>query len=575
MRPFALVFLLIPFIFDCTSKPSTAPTETQIVCNPMNLSYRFCLDEPSRREAADPTIVWFKDRYYLFASKSGGYWHSNDLANWIFIETSQIPTEEYAPTAVAIVDTLYFLASSNAKSTVYKSGDPLSGQWQVAVEQLSQPVWDPAFLLDDDQRLYLYWGCSNVNPLYGVEIDYRNNFAFKGEPLSLLKANPEAHGWEVPGDYNTLTGQAPWIEGAWVNKINGKYYFQYAGPGTEYKSYSDGVYVAENPLGPYTLQKHNPFSSKPEGFAAGAGHGSTFSDPYGNWWHIGTMTISVKHMFERRLGLFPVFLDDNGTFYCSTWFGDYPFTIPKKKINSPEELFPGWMLLSYNKTVEVSSEIDSLPARNMTDENIRTYWAAASGNAGENALLDLGENFDVSAVQINFAEHNTKLFGRKEGLKHRYTLECSSDKTNWKTLCDQSEAESDLTHNFISLEEKAVCRYLRITNIEVPGGHFALSGFRVFGLGHGTPPDKVEHLNAIRNSNDRRSITLSWNKSAGAKGYNIRYGVEKDQLYQNYQVYGDTSLTINSLNAESNYWFSIEAFNVNGISTAEEIKSVE
>jgi xylan 1,4-beta-xylosidase len=575
MRPFALAFLLIPFIFGCTSKPTTAPTETQIVCNPMNLSYRFCLDEPSRREAADPTIVWFKDRYYLFASKSGGYWHSNNLSNWIFIETSQIPTEEYAPTAVAIGDTLYFLASSNAKSTVYKSNDPLSGQWQVAVEQLSQPVWDPAFLLDDDQRLYLYWGCSNVNPLYGVEIDYRNNFSFKGEPLSLLKGNPEAHGWEVPGDYNTLTGQAPWIEGAWVNKINGKYYFQYSGPGTEYKSYSDGVYVAENPLGPYTLQKHNPFAYKPEGFAAGAGHGSSFTDQYGNWWHIGTMTISVKHMFERRLGLFPVFLDDNGTFYCSTWFGDYPFTIPKKKINSPEELFPGWMLLSYNKTVEVSSEIDTLPASNMTDENIRTYWAAASGNAGEYALLDLGDNHDVLAVQINFAEHNTRLFGRKEGLKHRYTIECSSDKTNWKSLCDQSEAESDLTHNFISLKEKAVCRYLRITNIEVPGGHFALSGFRVFGLGHGTPPDKVEHLNAIRNSDNRRSITLSWNKPAGAKGYNIRYGVEKDQLYLNYQVYADTSLTLNSLNTESNYWFSIEAFNENGISTGEEIISVE
>ena len=34
-------------------------TQTTI-CNPMNLSYRFCLDAPSRREAADPTMVTFK-----------------------------------------------------------------------------------------------------------------------------------------------------------------------------------------------------------------------------------------------------------------------------------------------------------------------------------------------------------------------------------------------------------------------------------------------------------------------------------------------------------------------------------
>jgi xylan 1,4-beta-xylosidase len=26
------------------------------ICNPLNLSYRFCLDKPSRREAADPTM---------------------------------------------------------------------------------------------------------------------------------------------------------------------------------------------------------------------------------------------------------------------------------------------------------------------------------------------------------------------------------------------------------------------------------------------------------------------------------------------------------------------------------------
>ena len=37
------------------------------------------LDTPSRREAADPTMVVYKGEYYLFASKSGGYFHSTDL----------------------------------------------------------------------------------------------------------------------------------------------------------------------------------------------------------------------------------------------------------------------------------------------------------------------------------------------------------------------------------------------------------------------------------------------------------------------------------------------------------------
>ena len=38
-----------------------------------------------------------------------------------------------------------------------------------------------------------------------------------------------------------------------MTKHNGKYYLQYAGPGTEFKSYSDGVYVSDKPLGPFTI----------------------------------------------------------------------------------------------------------------------------------------------------------------------------------------------------------------------------------------------------------------------------------------------------------------------------------
>ncbi|MDZ7722611.1 MAG: family 43 glycosylhydrolase [candidate division KSB1 bacterium] len=161
-------------------------------------------------------------------------------------------------------------------------------------------------------------------------MDYKNNFSFIGEPAELVHANPNQYGWEVPGDTNRLTGQAPWIEGAWMNKHNGIYYLQYSGPGTEYKSYCDAVYTSENPLGLFQPQAHNPFAYKPEGFAAGAGHASTFHDEYGNLWHMGTITISQKHMFERRLGLYPAFFDAEGTLYSITKYADYPLILPKQ-----------------------------------------------------------------------------------------------------------------------------------------------------------------------------------------------------------------------------------------------------
>jgi beta-xylosidase len=541
----------------------------------MNLSYRFGMEAPSRREAADPSVVWFKDRYFLFVSKSGGYWHSKDLKKWDFTETSEIPTEEYAPTAVAIGDTLFFLASSNELSTIYKSADPLSGRWEVAVPQLDQPVWDPAFFMDDDHRLFLYWGCSDQRPLYGVELDYSQNFAFKGQPAELLWANTTENGWEVPGDYNALINQKPWIEGPWVIKVNGKYYLQYAGPGTEFKSYADGIYVADKPLGPFQLQKHNPYVTHPEGFAAGAGHGCTFQDPYGNWWHIGTVTISQKHIFERRLALHPAFIDAEGTLYSTTKFADYPFQIPDKKINSFDEIFPGWMLLSYNKDVVVSSFVDTLPASKMTDEDIRTYWAAESGREGEFAQIDLGEVQDVYAVQINFAEHNTSLMGLQKDRFHRFVLDYSNDGKTWKQLVDRSFSSTDLTHDYFQLKEKIECRYLKLTNKEVPDGQLAISGFRVFGLGKGSPPNAVGTVTINRNPADRRSISLTWKSIPKANGYVITYGNDPNKLYHSYKVYQDSSLIINSLNSNLLYYFRLEAFNENGISKPSNMLFVE
>lgn len=566
------IFTLIALTDMVTAKNNT---EFKTVCNPVNLNYRFCLDEPSRREAADPTIINYKNRLFLFASKSGGYWYSDDMITWNYVIPQGLPLEDYAPTVVAIDDVFYFIASSNEKSTVYKSTDPIEGKWTVAVEALERPVWDPALFLDKDKRLYLYWGCSDKNPLYGVEVDYKNNFSFIGKPEELMKSNTSEHGWEVPGDFNKKTRNSPWIEGAWMNEHNGKYYLQYAGPGTEYKSYSDGVYVSDKPLGPFKLQNHNPFSYKPDGFTSGAGHGSTFSDKYGNFWHVGTVTISNKHMFERRLSICPAFFDKKGNLFSTTKFGDYPYIVPEKKIKSFEDIFPGWMILSYGKKTMVSSTSDTFPSANITDEDIRTYWAAKTGGPDEFAIIDLGENYDVYSVQINFAEHNTNIYGRKGNIFHKYIIESSNDGNSWNILIDKSGKQNDNTHEYIQLPEKKSCRYLKIKNIQVPDGNFAISGFRVFGKGHGNIPGNINSFNAERDATDRRIVKLNWSKSPDAKGYNITYGTDKNMLYHNYIVYEDTALNINSLNTNLKYYFSIEAFNENGIKVSKKTVVVE
>ena len=563
------VILSLTSLLGQTRTLNTSCANQTTICNPLNISYRFCLDKPSRREAADPVIVLFKGEYYLFASKSGGYWTSIDLINWDFITSAVLPFEDYAPAVVVMKDTLYFMASGKSPVSIYKTANPKSGKWQLANAAFPIGMTDPDLFLDENGRLYFYYGCSNLSPIYGVELDTKTLNPI-GTPLECFNSNSKINGWERGGNYNT-SEERPWIEGAWMTKHLEKYYLQYASPGTEFKSYNDGVYISDNPLGPFKLAEHNPCSYKPEGFIAGAGHSSTFQDKYGNYWHISTMTISQKHMFERRLGLFPMFFDKDGWLYSYTGFGDFPFKIPSKKISTPDELFPQWMLLSYKKPVEVSSELSGYTKNYALDEEIRTFWSAQTGNKGEWISIDLQKESTINAIQINYAENQTNLLGRTPQMYYQYLLEYSDDNKKWKCLTDKRENKSDIPHEYIELAAPVKARFVRLTNYHVPDGTFAIAGLRIFGNGQGRKPELVKNLSANRNLKVRREVTLKWKNNARFVGYNVRYGIKPDKLYQNYQVFAVDSLTIRSLNALQKYYITVDVFNENGIKKGDKV----
>jgi hypothetical protein len=211
----------------------------------------------------------------------------------------------------------------------------------------------------------------------------------------------------------------------------------------------------------------------------------------------------------------------------------------------------------------------------MTDEDIRTYWSAQTGNPGEWVLLDLGKEYDVYALQLNFAEQNTAVLGRKEGLCFQYTIETSADSLHWKVLIDKSQNQADNSHDYTQLDQKITCRYLRMKNKRVADGNFALSGLRVFGKGYGKKPEEVNPLEITRSQENRRSVQLKWNRSEGATGYIINYGTSEKKLYQHYMVYADNSITINSLNTKQAYWFTVSPFNENGITSGKTINKAK
>jgi hypothetical protein len=555
------IYLLLVITFICGIQVEALFGQTY--CNPLNLSRQFSLDPKSNDEIADPTIVLYKENYFLFATNAGGYWYSGNLLSWKFISGANLPLDKMAPTAVVIGDWLYFFTSFNDK--IYRSNDPASGNWEEYTSSLLISLLsDFAVFADTDGKVYCYYGCSNNDGVMARELDANNLFNPLGVAEVCRKANPmddsrkklKANS-DVVNSYN--------VKGSWMNKYNGKYYYQCTERIDDLNNYGDVVYVSDKPMGPFTFAANNPFSYRPNGFVCGAGNGSTFADKYGNWWHIATLTSQKNIKSQSTLGLFPAGFDEDGNLYAKTDFGDYPIFMPTSKYSNISKLDPEWSLLSDDLTAQASSTLATCPVTFAFDENIGTFWSAQSGEKGEWLSVDLGSLCTINAFQINFAENGTTISGGAGVFAHQYLVEYSIDKLTWIKLSDKTSNTEYLPNDYEALRIPLQAQYLRITNYRVPSGTFAISGFRIFGSGTNRAPKKINTFRAIRDYRNSQVVKMSWEKQANTSGYNIRYGTDKDKLYHSYQVFKNTRLTIRCPDRNKTYWFEIDAFNDSGI----------
>lgn len=212
---------------------------------------------------------------------SAGFWYSDDLLNWEFHADPDLLIYDYAPDVRQVGNYLYFCASRKGRNCpILRTADPLTEPFT----EVSAPFafWDPDLFCDDDGRVYFYWGCSNISPIYGVELN-PDTMTPIGEKQELIFGNETVLGYERPGNngivdreasvlyqsmkqfYDPKTGKLnlppqmanipglsvesltamfnaigkPYIEGAFMTKHDGLYYLQYACPGTQYNTYAD------------------------------------------------------------------------------------------------------------------------------------------------------------------------------------------------------------------------------------------------------------------------------------------------------------------------------------------------
>lgn len=586
------------------------------ICNPMNIEYKYQFVEARTgleilREAADPSMVLFEGKYYLFPSMAAGFFTSDDLVSWEHHPLCDIPVYDYAPDVRVVGDYLYFSASNAQNGSFYRSKDPIHGNFEEIKGTF--PFWDPNLFADDDGRLYFYWGCSNVTPIYGVELNPEGMTPIGG-PVGLVTVNDKDHGYErngenhipveteeeteakishylannpgIPEEHHEVVRRymqpTPFLEGPWMDKYEGKYYLQYAIPNTEYNVYGDGVYVSDNPLGPFEPAKNNPYSYKPGGFVTGAGHGSTMKDRNGNIWHIASARVSVNSNFERRLGLWPAGFDEAGELFCNQRYGDWPVKAPDAALDPWAE--PEWMLLSYGKPASASSCVDGKEPSKAVDENMQTWWRAARPDRGGWLEVDLEEIYDVSAIQINFADdkpdaqvpEETVMQGEPDRRyidtrKHytRWLLEGSVDGREYFVIADKSEAETDLSHDLVVVENVVKARYIRCTVKELPFDQTpCISGLRIFGRGIGEKPSMAADVQT--DFATELDLHVKWT-GRRATGHVVLWGYAPDKLYHSYMVYGQNEVTIGALIKGQPLYIRVDSFNENGITEGQVI----
>ncbi len=459
------------------------------------------------REMADPAVLYFEHRWYLFPS-AGMLWHSDDMVDWKFH-----PIEPFAPgyaPAVAVKGSWIYLSFSWDASEIWRARHPF-GPWDRLGKQgcdedgnrtflrdhNDRPVrWgDPCLFVDDDQSMYCYcnlarhkrqdedcpWKlCSDEGAIFGVRLCDDDPSRFAEQPVKLLTFDPDII-WERRGEFNQSSSH-PVIEGAWMNKLAGRYYLQYSANCTEFRNYAVGCAVSDSPLGNFARQKHNPVLIHKGGLINGCGHHSIVEGPEKTLWSFYTTLLGINHRYERRIGMDPAGLDANGELFISG-----PTETPQIApglVEHPEtgnglNLLP----LSVNCLVSASSHGEGRNPEYAIDNSIRTWWQAADSSKPQWLELDLEDDYLVHSARIIFGDVGLNYKRSILPVPYLYRILASPDGKKWEILCDKTGNKDEKHIVYDTFPLNGPFRFIRLEIIQAPAGmEIAVIEFTIFGL---------------------------------------------------------------------------------------------
>ncbi len=457
------------------------------------------------REMADPALLEFEGKYYLFPS-AGMLWWSEDLVDWHFHPIEPFDPG-YAPTVIRRGEFIY-LSSSWDGSTVWRSRHPL-GPWEALGEPGRDPdgnptrlrdrhgrpvTWgDPCLFVDDDGAMYCYcnlmratrpedhhpWALHpDEGRIYAVRLDDEDPSCFASDPVLALELDPELV-WQRGGEANQLR-RFRVLEGAHLNKIQGRYYLQYSVNGTEYRNYAVGCAVGDSPLGPFRNQRRNPILIHRHGLINGTAHHSITAGPDGDLWCVYTVLFGNHHGFDRRIGMDPAGLDENGELFVNGPT-ETPQWAPGLRRHPERGNDAGLLPLSINCPVRADAAAPGRDARYAVDQNIRTWFQAPAPDTPAMLELNLLDEFQVQAARLIFADAGLDYGAGRVPGPYRWRLSGSTDAKNWELLYDASDNRREQHINFVQFEPRTA-RWIRLEILAVPPGFSAaVQDLTIFG----------------------------------------------------------------------------------------------
>ena len=275
--------ILLALLVAATTVPNTAQTKKKISGNPIAQGWY-----------ADPEGAVFGQRYWVYPTYSAPFseqlhfdaFSSPDLVNWTkhpnVLTAVNVPWARYAMWAPAVIQKdgkYYFFFSAN---DVHKGeiggigvatadqpdgpfkdalGHPLIGD----IVNGAQPI-DQFVFRDDDGQYYMYyggWGHCNIAKLAD----------------NLLSLVPFPDG----STYKEVTPDK-YVEGPFMMKRQGKYYFMWSEGGWGGPDYCVAYAISDSPFGPF--KRVGKILQQDPSVATGAGHHSVVKGPGKDEWYI-------------------------------------------------------------------------------------------------------------------------------------------------------------------------------------------------------------------------------------------------------------------------------------------------